>query len=98
MENISELVIRVPSFETAFFYASALSECQVCVTTSMKEVLDEAGHLPLEIDDIPGTPRLEDIHRYIKHTTYAKPRIRILITNNFQGGQDHEQRKSVFAA
>jgi hypothetical protein len=98
MENISELVVRVPSFETAFFYANALPECQVCVTTSLKEVVNESGFLLSGIEDIPEINQVEDIRRYVKQNFYVKPRIRILITNNNQGGLTDEQRTTVFAA
>lgn len=81
MRNISELVVRVPSFETAFRYVSVLSECQVCVTTSLKEVMNENGLLLSGIEDIPEISQVEDIRRYVKQNFHAKPRIRILITN-----------------
>jgi len=86
MENISEVVVRVPSFETAFLYASILIDCQVCVTTSLNEVLNESDQLLPGIFEISGNNQLETIQQYILNHADERPIIRILITNKTSWG------------
>lgn len=84
------IVLIVPSFDLAFFYARLFDNYHVHVSGSFENIVQELGEYPTEILDANIDDHITTIYRYIEHNKNSKMNINIFIA-----GKNHEHEMTL---